>query len=53
MDSIKLYATNTLVLMLSFANIENTLKIILLLCSITYTVFKIIEEIKKRKNETR
>jgi chaperonin cofactor prefoldin len=30
MDSIKLYATNTLVLMLSFSNIENTLKIILL-----------------------
>jgi hypothetical protein len=49
MDSIKLYAINTLVLMLSFANIEDALRIILVLCSIVYTVFKIAEEIKKRK----
>jgi hypothetical protein len=49
MDSIKLYATNAIVLMISFANIEDALRIILVLCSIVYTVFKIAEEIKKRK----
>jgi len=49
MDSLKLYATNTLVIMLSFTHIENALKIVLLLCSIVYTGFKIAEEIKKRK----
>ena len=49
MDSLKLYATNTLVIMLSFTHIENALKIVLLLCSIVYTVFKIIEEVNKRK----
>ena len=49
MDSIKLYGTNALVIMLSFTQIENALKIILLLCSIVYTGFKIAEEIKKRK----
>ena len=48
MDSIKLYATNALVIMISFTHIENALKIVLLLCSIVYTGFKIAEEIKKR-----
>jgi len=38
-----------LVIMLSFTHIENALKIVLLLCSIVYTGFKIAEEIKKRK----
>jgi hypothetical protein len=35
--------------MLSFSNIENALKIILLILSIVYTVFKIVESINARK----
>ena len=49
MESIKLYAVNLLVFMLSFSNIENALKIILLVLSIIYTIFKIIESITARK----
>jgi hypothetical protein len=49
MESIKLYGINTLVIMLSFSNIENALKIILLILSIVYTVFKIVESINARK----
>jgi len=48
MDSLKLYTTNSLVLMLSFSNIENTLKIILLILSIVYTGFKILESFKNK-----
>lgn len=48
MDSLKLYATNGLVLMLSFSNIENALKIILLILSIIYTTFKIFESVKNK-----
>jgi hypothetical protein len=49
MESIKLYAFNTLVIMLSFSNIENALKIILLILSIVYTGFKIKESWDARK----
>jgi hypothetical protein len=49
MESIKLYAINTLVIMLSFSNIENALKIMLLVLSIVYTLFKIAESINARK----
>jgi len=48
MDSLKLYATNGLVLMLSFSHIENALKIILLILSIIYTTFKILESVKNK-----
>jgi hypothetical protein len=51
MDSIKLYTTNFLVIMFSFSNVENLLKIILLLLSIVYTTFKLIESYKKNKDK--
>jgi hypothetical protein len=49
MDSIKLYTSNFLVLMLSFSEVENALKILLLLLSIIYTCFKIVETYKSKK----
>tara|TARA_R110000772_G_scaffold146705_1_gene257034 strand:+ start:45 stop:197 length:153 start_codon:yes stop_codon:yes gene_type:complete len=48
MESIKLYGINTLVIMLSFSHIESALKLVLLLLSIVYTAFKIIELIKTK-----
>ena len=50
-NDFKLYALNSVAMALSFSNIESTLKIVLLLASIFYTLMKIIELIKK-KNET-
>jgi len=50
-NDLKLYAINSLTMAISFSNVEATLKIILLLASIIYTIMKTIELIKK-KNET-
>lgn len=46
----KLYFFNALSMILSFSNIENALKIILLLASIFYTILKIIETLRKKGN---
>lgn len=49
---IKLTTLNSIVLFLSFTNIESTLKILLLIISIVYTGFKIYDiyhNIKKNK----
>ena len=50
-NDLKLYALNSVTMALSFSNIESTLKIILLLASIVYTLMKTIELIKKKKDE--
>lgn len=50
-NDLKLYSLNTIVMAISFSNVENTLKIILLLASIVYTIMKTIELIKNKKNE--
>jgi hypothetical protein len=42
-DSLKLYCLNTLTILLSFTNLENILKIMLLCISIVYTSMKIID----------
>jgi hypothetical protein len=47
-NDLKLYSLNTLAMAVSFTNIENTLKIILLLASIVYTIMKTIELFKNR-----
>ena len=54
MNDLKLYALNTITMAISFTNIENTLKIILLCISIFYTILKIFDLLsnKKNKNET-
>lgn len=50
-NDLKLYIVNSIVMAISFTNIENTLKIILLCASIVYTVLKTIQLIKnKSKN---
>lgn len=48
-NDIKLYALNASAMALSFTNIEEVLKIVLLTISIIYTFMKIIE--MKNKNE--
>lgn len=47
-NDLKLYGLNSIVMAVSFINIENTLKIILLLASIIYTIMKTIELIKNK-----
>lgn len=49
-NDLKLYAFNSIAMAVSFTNIENTLKIILLLASIIYTVMKTIELIKNKND---
>jgi hypothetical protein len=48
LNDIKLYSLNLVTMILSFTNIENFLKIILLFLSIAYTVMKISELIKNK-----
>ena len=49
-NDFKLYAFNSVAMALSFSNIESTLKIVLLLASIFYTLMKTIELIKKKND---
>jgi len=51
-DNLKIYLLNASVFIISLSNVEASLKILLLLLSIIYTSIKIIDWIKKRKNET-
>jgi len=51
LEDIKLYIFNIITLGVSFTAVENSLKIILLLASIVYTLQKIYATYKK-KNET-
>ncbi len=50
MESTKLYLINSLTFFMTFTNIENTLKILLLILSIVYTSVKIYEIFKKNEN---
>ena len=49
-NDLKLYFFNTVTMALSFSNIENALKIVLLIASIFYTVLKTIETIRKKND---
>lgn len=49
-QDLKIYLVNSLSLIISLSNIEMTLKILLLLASIGYTVTKWIEIYKKKDN---
>ena len=51
LEDIRLYALNTSAMVVSFTNVERTLKILLLCVSIIYTVLKIIE-MKGKKDES-
>jgi len=50
-NDFKLYTINSIAMALSFSNIENALKIVLLIASIFYTILKTFELIKKKKND--
>jgi len=50
MQDIKLGALNFITFMVSFSNIEQWLKLTLLLVSIVYTIMKIINISKENKN---
>jgi hypothetical protein len=50
-NDLKIYTLNTLVMAVSFTNIENTLKILLLCASIVYTVAKTIPYFTKKKKK--
>lgn len=47
---IKTPILNTIILLISFTDIEATLKIVLLVSSIIYTFMKIVETIKNKRN---
>lgn len=49
-NDLKIYMVNSIAMALSFTNIENFLKIILLIASIFYTIMKTIELIKEKNN---
>ena len=49
-NDLKLYFFNAITMMLSFSNIENFLKIILLIASIFYTILKTIETLRKKND---
>lgn len=50
-NDLKLYFFNSITMMLSFSNIENTLRILLVAASLFYTVLKIIENLRKKNDE--
>lgn len=50
LEDIRLYTLNASAMVVSFTNVERTLKILLLCVSIIYTVLKIIE-MKGKKDE--
>ena len=52
-NDLKLYFFNTIAMALSFSNIENFLKIILLAASIFYTLLKTVEILRNKKNDNK
>lgn len=48
-EDLKITAINSSAMLLSFANIEHALKIVLLLASIVYTIYKIYVAYDNRK----
>jgi len=49
-NDLRLYSLNTITMAISFSNVEDTLKILLLCVSIVYTIMKTIELIKNKKD---
>ena len=47
-QSLKIYALNTTSMIISFSNIEQTLKIILLTVSILYTIIQTVKILNKK-----
>lgn len=53
LNDLKIYGLNSLAMAVSFSNVENTLKILLLCVSIVYTILKTVELIKNRKDDNK
>lgn len=51
-QSLKIYSLNTASLIISFSNIEQTLKIILLSVSIVYTIIQTVKLLNKKNDNT-
>jgi hypothetical protein len=49
-NDFKIYALNSIAMVVSFSNVEAILKIFLLLVSIVYTIMKTIELLNNKKN---
>jgi hypothetical protein len=50
-QSLKIYALNTASMIISFSNIEQTLKIILLTVSIVYTIIQTVKILNKKDDK--
>ena len=50
-NDFKIYALNSIAMVVSFSNVEAILKILLLCVSIVYTIMKTIELLKKKSDE--
>lgn len=50
-NDLKIYALNSLAMVVSFSNVEAALKILLLCVSIVYTIMKTIELIKNKNGK--
>lgn len=50
---LRLYIVNSVTMALSFSNIENALKIVLLVASIFYTLLKTVETLRKKKDDNK
>jgi hypothetical protein len=48
-NDLKLYTLNSVAMAVSFTNVENTLKIVLLIISILYTIIKTVQLVKTKK----
>jgi len=51
-QSLKIYALNTASMIISFSNIEQTLKIILLTVSIVYTIIQTVKLLNKNNDNS-
>jgi uncharacterized membrane protein YesL len=51
-QSFKIYALNTTSMIISFSNIEQTLKIILLTVSIVYTIIQTVKLLNKKNDNS-
>jgi hypothetical protein len=52
-NDFKIYALNSIAMVVSFSNVEAILKIFLLLVSIVYTIMKTIELINNKRNDNK
>jgi hypothetical protein len=50
---LRLYTLNGVAVALSFSSIEGTLRILLVIASLFYTILKIVETIKKKYNDNK